>query len=86
MTVSEDVMEVIRRQVVERGGDEFVQELILDKSRIGKISEQLARKLETFQNLTSISLNECELVSLEGFPNLPRLMRIELIDNKITGQ
>ena len=33
-----------------------------------------------------MSLNGCELRSLENLPDLPKLIRLELIDNKLTGK
>jgi len=36
-----------------------VEELILDSLNIGKISDKLRKTLESYSNLTSLSLNEC---------------------------
>ena len=62
-----------------------VEELVLDKIRIGKFSDAIRDSIEAFTNLQTLSLNECEIVSLENFPRLHKLLRIELFDNKITG-
>lgn len=63
-----------------------VEEFVLDSLNIGKISDKLRKTLETYSNLTSLSLNECSLVSLNNFPDLPNLVRLELNGNKITGE
>ncbi|KXZ47761.1 hypothetical protein GPECTOR_33g643 [Gonium pectorale] len=41
--------------------------------------------LDTFVNLRSLSLCGLGLTSLEGFPKLPKLVRLTLSDNRITG-
>ena len=51
-----------------------------------KLADDVKKRLETYQNLASLTLNGCNLRSLENFPNLPNLIRLELIDNKLTGE
>lgn len=62
-----------------------VEELILDECDISSISEQLGKKLERFANLQSLSMNKCGLKNLSGFPNLSKLVRLELIENSFNG-
>ncbi|KAL4449768.1 hypothetical protein ABPG74_008141 [Tetrahymena malaccensis] len=83
--MSQDIFELIEEQT-QSNDPSTIEELVLDKSKIGKFTEEIKKKLESFPNLTSLSLNECEITSLENFPKLPKLIRVELIDNKITGQ
>ncbi|KAL4501670.1 hypothetical protein ABPG72_018721 [Tetrahymena utriculariae] len=83
--MSQDIFELIEEQT-QSNDPNTIEELVLDKSKIGKFTEEIKKKLESFPNLTSLSLNECEITSLENFPKLPKLIRVELIDNKITGQ
>ena len=41
--------------------------------------------LDSFVNLTSLSLCSLGLTSLEGFPPLPKLTALTLSDNRLTG-
>lgn len=61
---------------------EVVEDLILDDHKIIKITEQLQKEIENLPDLICLSLNSTELNSLENFPNLPGLIRLELINNK----
>lgn len=33
-----------------------------------------------------LTLNDCEIKSLKNFPNLPRLIRLDLVFNQIVGE
>lgn len=59
-----------------------VTELILDKCSASKLAGD---ELSDFTNLETLSLNNVGLSSLENFPSLPKLKRLELSDNKISG-
>lgn len=50
------------------------------------MKDDLKLRLEKFTELVSLSMNDCDLRSLENFPNLPKLVRLELVDNKLTGK
>ncbi|TPX65709.1 hypothetical protein SpCBS45565_g04933 [Spizellomyces sp. 'palustris'] len=67
-----------------------VQELFLDNQKIPSIrhllSPDAATSLAEYVNLTHLSLNNCGLGSLEGFPDLPHLQKLDLGDNKISGE
>ena len=58
---------------------EQVTELVLDTCKATKVSG-----LEKFSNLKSLTLNGCGLTTLDGFPTLPELRRLELSDNNIS--
>ena len=75
---------IIKSQVSNRAPGQIF-ELILDKWRGTKISEQEKGLLETFFNLETLSLIGCGLKTLENFPNLPNLLKLELCDNKLKG-
>lgn len=60
-----------------------VYELILDKFRGSQISVADSSLLSKFSNLEYLSLNLCGLKSLENFPVLPNLIKLELCDNKL---
>jgi len=59
--------------------------LILDELQIVKLSEADKAFLEEFTNLQSLSMNSTSLVSLENFPNAPKLQKLYLDDNKLKG-
>lgn len=58
-----------------------VTDLNLDNSR----STTIVGLSEDFCNLRTLSLNSVGLTSLKGFPSLPRLEKLELSDNRISG-
>lgn len=55
--------------------------LILDETQIERLKADDKTYLEQFAKLEMISLNICRLQSLENFPALPLLTRVELADN-----
>mmetsp|Transcript_17444 Transcript_17444/g.19862 ORF Transcript_17444/g.19862 Transcript_17444/m.19862 type:complete len:212 (-) Transcript_17444:167-802(-) len=65
--------------------NEDVDELVLDQCQIEKFTPELTKALEKFENLFFVSLNDCGLTSLDNLPNLTKLIRFELTDNKIPG-
>ena len=67
--------EAIQAQTRDRVPEE-VTELVLDTCKAAKVTG-----LEKFSNLKLLTLNGCGLTSLEGFPTLPKLQRLELSDN-----
>jgi len=58
---------------------EDVTELVLDTCKAAKVTG-----LDKFSNLRLLTLNGCGLTTLEGFPTLPRLQRLELSDNNLS--
>ncbi|KAJ3043143.1 hypothetical protein HDV00_005759 [Rhizophlyctis rosea] len=69
-----------------------VSSLIFDNQKIAAISQLLTppaehagvfHPLSDYQNVNVISLSNCGLTSLEGFPSLPNLQKLTLTDNKI---
>jgi len=65
-------------EVVKDRQAEYVLELILDNTKCSRIEG-----LDCFANLEVLSLNGCGLATLDGFPSLPRLSRLELADNRL---
>jgi hypothetical protein len=49
--------------------------------RFERFSDDLTRLLESFQNLQMLTLNDCGIKSLNGFPLLPGLIRLDLVFN-----
>lgn len=60
----------------------LVEDLILDNTKIINISPELKAEIENLPDLICLSLNTTHLQSLTNFPNLPSLIRLELINNK----
>lgn len=59
----------------------LVTELILDNCR----ASQISGLTDEFVNLETLSLINVGLVTLKGFPKLPKLKKLELSDNRLTG-
>jgi hypothetical protein len=62
-----------------------VEDLVLDETKIVKISKELKEEIEKLEDLVCLSLNSTQLESLENFPKCPGLIRLELINNKFPG-
>ena len=61
-----------------------MEELQLDQLDLqGALDEKSQKLLEKYKNLYFLTLNDCGLSSLLNFPDLPNLVRLELIDNKL---
>ena len=57
--------------------------MILDECHFKAFSPQLKKELEKYKNLLYLSLNDCQLKSLEHFPRLPALLKLDLLDNQL---
>jgi hypothetical protein len=68
------VLDSIEEQVEELAPDE-VEELQLDTLSITKFTEEHKIRLESFTNLASLSLNGCNLRSLENFPTVNKFFK-----------
>lgn len=64
---------------------EDVLELCFDEWKFKSFTEKEKKLIETYEQLDTLSLEDCGLESLENFPNLPNLMRLNLTLNKIKG-
>lgn len=87
-----DNQKVIERTVIQRvisSSSEFhfdeYETLMLDGTLIPEILFSDKLFLESFPKLMALSMNACGLRTLEGFPKLPNLRRLELQDNKLTS-
>uniref|UniRef100_A0A1I8AB79 LRRcap domain-containing protein n=1 Tax=Steinernema glaseri TaxID=37863 RepID=A0A1I8AB79_9BILA len=58
-----------------------VAELNLDNCK----ASSLSGLTEEFENLANLSMINCGLTSLEGFPKLPNLVRLDISDNKVSN-
>ena len=52
----------------------------------GYFTREVRQELERYQYLQMLTLNDCGIVSLENFPNLPALIRIDMVFNQIPGE
>lgn len=59
--------------------------LILDETRIERISADDKAYLEQFVKLEEISLINCALQTIENFPKIETLSKVELSDNFLKG-
>jgi Leucine-rich repeat (LRR) protein len=52
----------------------------------GYFTQQIQDVIEKFSLLQMLTLNDCGIKSLENFPHLPGLLRLDLVFNEITGE
>jgi len=82
---AQDAIKRIEEQAQDQEGE--VQEISLDQIHFQKFTPEIAQALEKHKDsLLFLSLNDCLLSTLENFPTLPNLIRLELTDNKINGK
>jgi hypothetical protein len=79
------IKEALQRVEDETQGQEQVEELALDSIHFQKFTPELTAAIEKFPDLLFLSLNDCLLTTLTGFPKLPKLIRLELTDNKVSA-
>ena len=60
-----------------------VRELVFDGLAVDSLAPYISQ-LERFVNVRAVSLNGCGLRTLQGFPSLPNLTRLELCHNELT--
>jgi len=84
---SNPIKEALTRIEEETQGQEIssVEELALDSIHFQKFAPELTSEIEKYTELLFLSLNDCALTSLAGFPKLQKLIRLELTDNKINA-
>ncbi len=80
--MNQEALRIVRSAVKKNN----TKEIYLDDLQITKISEDLKKELESLKKTTFLSLNNCELTTLENFPNISGLTRLELMENKISGK
>lgn len=51
----------------------------------GYFTPEIKREIEKFPYLQMITLNDCGIKSLENFPHIPGLIRLDLVFNEIPG-
>ena len=63
--------------------DEPIKIIALDGITINHISNEIKTYLENFKSLEELSMVNCNLNSLQNFPDLPSLIKLDLSDNHI---
>jgi len=66
-------------------GDGQIEDLNLDNLEISKFTKNISARLEKLKDLNTLTLNECSIESLAGFPKLPALNRLEIFNNQFKG-
>ena len=61
-----------------------MEQLILDETHFKSFTPELKKELEKYKNLLYLSLNDCQLKSLDNFPQIPSLLKLDLLDNHLT--
>jgi len=79
---SAEVVKAIQEQKTIADGEDL-EEINLDSIPISKFTNDINKELEAITTLYSLSLNDCGITTLENFPKLQSLIRLELMDNKI---
>jgi len=64
-----------------RGEDRTLTELVLDGFKFKEITVEAAKMLQGYPSLESLSCNQTGLKSLENFPPIDTLQRVDLCDN-----
>ena len=62
------------------------KDIFFDDLTCPQISNEMKTELESVTNLLCLSLNNCKLESLENFPKIPSLIRLEIMDNSFPGE
>lgn len=77
--------EKIKGMVSEDENVEEFDNLVLDEAVIEKLTVEDKEFIQEFKNLEMLSFNLTKISSLENFPTLPSLKRVELADNFLKG-
>ena len=88
MTTNEKVMKYLQKKypLEKNTSDKPTTVIVLDGQLINHMTDDVKKYLENFKNLEEIALAFCNLNSLQNFPDLPKLSKIELSDNHIKGE
>ena len=78
------VMEYLEKKYPKESSSDIII-INLDGQILPTIDDEIKKYLETFQNVEELTMSVCKLHSLENFPDLPKLSKLELSDNYIKG-
>ena len=79
-----DINQVLDEQTVGTS-NHHVNVLELDGVVIKSLTLATQQRLQRYSALQVLSMISCQLSSLEFFPHLPQLLRLELVNNEIQG-
>lgn len=82
--MTEKVIAAIRDQVGSMP-THMVNVLELVSVRFDTFTPELTAELNRYQYLQMLTLNDCSIKSLAGFPSLPGLIRLDMVFNEIPG-
>jgi len=77
------VIEVIDEIIAKSGGK--LEELVVKDFKISQFTETIKEKIEKCEDLTSLNLSGCSIGSLQYFPKLLKLTRLEMSRNVFKG-
>ena len=88
MTTNEKVMKYLKKKypLEKNTPDKPTRVIVLDGQLINHMTDDVKKYLGNFKNLEELNLALCNLNSLQNFPDLPKLSKIELSDNHIKGE
>ncbi|CAD8071308.1 unnamed protein product [Paramecium primaurelia] len=82
-----NIIDIFKKEIKQKTQEQDgkLMEFDLDNIKIVKLDRQAAELLESQSHLESLSLVECSLKTLEGFPKLPNLQNLVLETNQLEG-
>lgn len=83
MSAADALAAIHNQTVASRPNDTFVIEVL--STRFPSFTIELQQELERYQSLQMLTFNSCGIKSLEFFPSIPSLIRLDLVMNEITG-
>ncbi|CAD8078987.1 unnamed protein product [Paramecium sonneborni] len=83
-----NILELFKKEIKQKTQEQKgkLMDFDLDNVKIEKLDKQAAELLEKQNQLESLSLVECSLMTLEGFPKLPNLQNLVLEQNSLDGE
>jgi len=61
------------------------EDIFLDDIEVKKFDRSIIKEFKGLPDIIHLTMNTCGLTSLRGFPVLPELIRLELIENQFPG-
>ncbi|CAD8062592.1 unnamed protein product [Paramecium primaurelia] len=82
-----NILDIFKKEIKQKTQEQDgkLLDFDLDNIEIVKLDKQTAQLLESHSQLESLSLVECSLKTLEGFPKLPNLQNLVLETNQLEG-
>ena len=58
----------------------------MDECHFKGFTPALKKEVEKYTSLLYLSLNDCQLKNLDNMPHLPKLLKLDLLDNNLTDE